>query len=389
MVSAKRQNFLYASITILWSVAFTILIMNQIWSRLDLHVPGEPFTKVDFTQPVDSIFYVRNAELGYRWLNTPTSIWFHPLVAWGIDILPTLITPNFRLWVLSFLSGFAGLLLLNQYIKEISVETINPWMLIIVPFIPGGLGIATGNAEFPCLVFMSLAVLSVLRRQKWYFPVLWGALGILTKPNAIYMILGLGIYIIWGHMKKDSKILRNSILGIASILITWAIWVGYVDFRAGHFGAYWAARRLGATVPLGTGFLNFMNNMIRLFVYTNNYSESLKFLIALAIPLVDIWILQTISLKSEAHRLSILFSVLSMLIVAMVLNNPNKIIVYSTTFPGHFAIGLLFIRQTFNLKDSVNGILKLVRISAGVSYLVFCALMVIFFIIGTPLSWYY
>ncbi len=378
-----------AFITILCSAVFTILIMNPIWLSLDLHVPGESATKVDFTEPVDSIFYVRNAELGYRWLNTPTSIWFHPVVAWGIDVMPAFISPNLRLWILSMLAGLVSLLLLNQYIKEISVVSISPWMFLAVPFIPGGLGIATGNAEFPCLVFVTLTVLSVLRKQNWYSPILWGALAILTKPNAVYIILGIGVYYVWGQINSDTRMKRNSILGIVSIVIVWTLWFLYIDFRANHVGTYWATRELGATAPLMTGFFEFVNNTIRVLIYSRDYSESLKFLTALAIPMIDIWVLQLIHLKSEAHRLSMLFSVLSVLIVAMIVNNPNKIIVYSTTIPSHFAIGLLFIQQTFDLSDSAGRIVKLVRVSAGVSYLAFCALMAIFFIIGTPLMWYY
>lgn len=384
----QKRVLHYAFLTIVWSALLIVFFINPIWTRLDLHVPGESHTKVDFTQLVDSIFYIRNAELGYRW-NLPTSIWFHPVIAWAIDLMPAFIVPNFRFWILSLLAGIVSLVLLDKYIKEISSVKISPWMFLLIPLFPGGLGLATSNAEIPCLVFVTLTLLSVLRKQNWYLPVLWGALAILTKPNAVYAILGIIVYFIWGKVNNDFKMKRNSILGIAGILFAWAIWFLYVDFSAGNFGAYWTTREKGATMPLIEGVFSFFNNAVRVLLYSKDYGDSLKYLTALAVPMIDIWILQLILLRSEAHRLSMLFCVLSVLIVAMIVNNPNKIIVYVTTIPSHFAIGLLFIRQAFDLRDSAKWIVKLVRVSAGISYLMFCILMAIFYIIGTPLVWYY
>lgn len=384
----ERRIFPYAVITVLWSALFILLVVNPLWEKLDLHVPGESLTKVDFTQIVDSVFYVRNADLGYRW-NLPTSIWFHPLVVWGINILPAFIATRYRLWLLSLFAGLLSITLVNEYVKETSFERISPWILLVIPIIPGGLGIATGNAEFPCLVFTSLLVLSVLRKEKWYLPLIWGALAILTKPNAVYMILGLCVYIFGRQNDDDSKVVRNSVLGIAGILIAWALWFTYVDIQANRFGSYWETRELAANVPLVKGFFDFMRNISRIVVYTDDYGQALKFLTALAVPLVDIWILQVIPLRSETHRLSILLTVMSMLAIALTTNNPNKIVVYSTTFPGHFAIGLLFLKQAFSFTGSNGWIVKLVRVSAGISYLMFCVLMAMFYIIGTPLMWYY
>jgi len=387
-MTERKLVLCYAFLTIVWSALLIVFFINPIWVRLDLHVPGETHTKVDFTQLVDSIFYIRNAEFGYRW-NLPTSIWFHPVVAWAIDVMPAFIAPNFRFWILSLLTGIASLVLLDKYIKEISPVNISPWMFLLVPLFPGGLGIATSNAEIPCLVFVTLTLLSVLRKQNWYHPVFWGALAILTKPNAVYAILGIVVYFIWGKVNNDSKMKRNSVLGVLSIILAWAIWFSYVDFRAGNFGAYWLTREKGATMPLVEGVFSFFNNAVRVLLYSKDYGNSLKYLTALAVPMIDIWILQLILLKSEAHRLSMLFSILSILIIAMIVNNPNKIIVYATTIPSHFAIGLLFIRQAFDLKDSGKWIVKLVRVSAGISYLAFCILMAIFYVTGTPLMWYY
>jgi len=390
---ASHKSTVYALIATLGCAFFAFAILKPAWIALDLHVPGEPSTKIDFTQPVDSIFYVRNADWGYRWsVLVPTSVWFHPVVTWGIRSLPALLSSNYRLWLISLLSGFGALIAVYEYIKEISPTRLKASALLLVPLLPGGLSIATGNAELPCLFFTSLLSLSILRGWASYHPLLWGALAILTKPNALYMIPILGVYLTAAVFTRDRKIVQNSLFGIASILAVWLLWILFVDVNAGQLGAYWQVREI-SSVPLSGGPLTFLQRFARVLVYSSNQGEVLKFVTALAIPLLDMWILLLVPLKSETHRVSILAGILAMVFVMFAINNPNKIIVYATTMPSHFAIGLLFLEQSFgkqaNGNDLEKPLARLVRLSLGTSYLAFCVLMGLFFIIGTPLEWYY
>ncbi|NVN96599.1 MAG: hypothetical protein HXX14_20345 [Bacteroidetes bacterium] len=180
---------LYSTAIIILSILFAILFLGPFWASLDLHVPGEKWNKIDFTQPVDSIFYVRNAELGYRWgVSDPTSLWFHPLIAWCIQLVPISLPGNIKFWILSLISGLLASLAVYKFTNLITLTPLNPRMILLIPFIPGGIGIATGNAEIPCLLFTSLLGISVLTKQPLLYPLLFGSLSILTKPNALYMI---------------------------------------------------------------------------------------------------------------------------------------------------------------------------------------------------------
>jgi hypothetical protein len=324
-------------------------------------------------------------------MHVPTSLWFHPLLSWSINALPASVPPNYRLWFISLLSAFGALIVVYEYTRFISPTNLKAQLLFLVPLLPGGLGIATSNAEFPCLLFTSLLAVSILRRWPCYHPLLWGTLAILAKPNAIYMIPALGVYLVSAIFTKDFKIVRNSLLGILSIIIVWLLWMLYVDIQMGQIGAYWQAREISST-PLSAGPLTFLQRVARVFVYIPDGAMHLRFATALVIPLVDMWILLAVPLKNETHRLSILASILAMVFVTLLINNPNKMIVYATTFPGHIAIGLLFLKQTFckNAKGVLERPLeRLTRNLAGTGYLIFCLSMMLFFVVGTPLEWYY
>ncbi|NWG14872.1 MAG: hypothetical protein HXY20_15210 [Acidobacteria bacterium] len=383
----------YSFFTIILCSVLTLAIINFLWTALNLHVPGEPNELIDFTQPVDSIFYVRNAELGYRWdKETPTSLWFHPLVSLGIRLLPSSLPANIRLWLISLLSAFGALIFTYRYTAYISSDSLSPVAAILfMPLIPGVVGVATGNAEFPCLLFNALLLLSVVEERPVYYPILWGALAILTKPNAIYMIPVLGVYLIYAVKSGDWKKKRNSLWGICSIVFVWLVWMIFVDFQVGEFGAYWDVRKI-STVPLTAGPLTFLQRATRIFVYGTNEGEMLKFVTALAIPLVDLWIILSIPLKHESHRLSIIAGIVAMILVTFLINNPNKIVVYATTIPGHISIGLLFLQETLINQPKIvskKWLEGLFRSLAGLSYVTFCVLIIIFYILGTPLEWYY
>jgi len=432
------RPILYAAIIIVGCVVITCTLINPLWLSLNLHVPGEPESKVDFTQPVDTVFYVRNAEYGYNWnITDPISSAFHPLLVWATRLLPNVIAANYRLWFISLVSAFISLILLYEYINEISSIKLPAEFLFLVPILPGGISIATGNAEFSCLLFTTLMLLGVIRRWPWYLVMCCGVLAILTKPNALYIVPALAVYaflhqniqiyfrtldpaalhesianyifksekeknsnneIISKHSYtlgitqevslNDIKVTRNCIFGISGIIITWLLWTIYVDINLGQFGSYWEIRKF-YTVPLSAGPFSLLQRTVSLLFQYSNLGEQLKFATAILIPLIHIWLLSCISLKNERHRLAILASILAMMFIAFQANNPNKIIVYVITYPGNFAIGIIFLYQAFYTNESKYKLRTIWWRLGGISYIVFCVAMVAFYIIGTPLAWYY
>lgn len=382
-------HIIYSCITVLVCIFISLFILKPLWLNLGLHVPNEPNQKVDFTQPVDSIFYIRNAEWGYRWSpDIPTSIWFHPLVAWLICLFPKEITGNYRFWAISLISAFLSLILVYKYTRYISPIALKPILLLIVPLLPGGLGMATSNAELPCLVFTTLLSLSILQNASPYYSILWGSLAILTKPNALYMIPAIFIYLLFAVYSKNFNMTKNSLFGLSSILLTWFIWICIVDINSGQISAYWIARKAGS-VPLTDGYFSFLKRAADVIVNDSRIGEKYKFITALIIPIIDVILLLLIPLKGEIHRLSILMSVISLVFITFATNNPNKVIVYITTFPGHISIGLLFLDKCFRGSSLKNPIQNTVHYLGGVSYIIFCIMMVLFFVIGTPFEWYY
>lgn len=388
---SSRYALIYSLVLIALCILFIFIIVDPLWQYLDLHIPGEPANKVDFTQLVDTAFYVRNIELGYRWgVENETSIWFHPLIIWLANIIPRSVEANIRLWIVSIGAGFVSIYLLYRYISQISPSNINPKLLILVALLPGGLGIATGNTEFLCLLFSTLLITSVMERKHYGYQLLWGALAILTKPNALYMAFSLFVYLVYGGINRDWKILKSSFTGILSIIVVWILWIVFVDIKSGEVGAYWSARQI-ATLPLSAGPLTFLQRTARILVYANDGGEKLKFMTALILPMMHVVLLLHIRLASEIHRLSILVGLIGMIAIMFLTNNPNKIIVYGTTFPGFLAIGILFIKQCFQneIPETSEKAKVYLRYSTGILYMIFCLEMWIFYIVGTPLGWYF
>lgn len=371
------------------AVLFTIGILDPLWTSLNLTVPGEPHFKANFTNLVDSIFYVRNVEEGYQWMvHPPTSIWFHPLLVWLLEIMPLKADGSQRFWILSLGFAYGALLVCYRYTNRIIETPLRAEMLYFVPLLPGGIGIATGNAEFPCLFFTGLLSLSIIERWSYYQTVLWGALAILTKPNALYMLPFLAVYVGYATLRQDKVRLTASLLGLGSLCGTWVLWIWYVDSNVGYLGAYWDAREI-ASVPLTQGMFSFLYRVASAVVY-GDIGEKLKFTTALIVPLVDMWLLQMIHLKREEDRTAILLSLVGILLLTFMINNPNKIIVYATTIPGHIAIGLIFLKQMlFSMNTDVP--LRIVRLKqlAGFSYIGYCIALILFYIWGTPYAWYY
>jgi hypothetical protein len=368
----------------------TVAVINPLWKHLSLHVPGEPNSIIDFTQPVDTVFYLRNSERGYLWdVQQPTSLWFHPLLSWLITIFPSQIPANWRLWVLEILMAILAVEFVIEYAEEITGTTIGVWPLIVFPFIPGMLGISTGNAEIPCLFFTSLLLLSIIRRKNIIWVSALGALAILTKPNALYMVPGIFAYLISGFKSKDNNKALTAFFAIGGLLIAWLSWIIYVDIMVGRIGSYWDARAFGSTAPVLTGPFSFMLLFTQTIVYSANAGDKLNYIFALTLPLIDMWILLVIPTVDDDHKYSILSSLFSVLAINLLINNPNKTIVYITTIPGHLAVGLLFFQHTLAKKTGISVEDNIFRKLAGLSYLLLCGVTSVFYVLGTPLEWYY
>ena len=356
---------------------------------MDLHVPGEKETKVDFTQPVDAIFYIRNAELGYRNGNeTSVSVPFHPLVSVLILLFPTFLSLNYRLLLISLLSAIGALVTLSFCFREIAPSQQITKSLLLILLLPGGLAIATGNAEFPCLFLTSLLFLGLLKNWHISLLILLSSLAILTKPNALYMVPMLLVYFLEGIHKKEFGYARRHLIAAVTILIAWFLLMLFVGITLGRIDIYWRSRDI-YTPPLTIGPLTFFQQLSRVLVHNYNPGIQLKYLTALAIPAVDMWLLTLVNLK-EKHKLAFLAGLFSIFFITFATNNPNKVIVYSATFPGHFLIGILFLRQVFSKKFKADNLaFKLIQYATGIVFILFCVSMVIFFVLGTPLEWYF
>ena len=381
----------WAALSILFAVLIGVFILDPIWQWYGLHVPGEQNTKADFTYPVDTVFYIRNAELGYRWsVHEPTSIWFHPLLSWATRILPNQIPGNLRLYFLSLVSALFSLIVVYKYSLKVFQVELSPYLLLLAILVPGGLNIAVGNAELPALLFNTLLLLAIINRNSGVIIFLVGAFAILTKPNAIYMLAPTAVYGLYAFVRRDKDMVWRCILGMLGILLPWIGWIGYVDMRVGETGAYWQARQI-ATVPLYLGPITLVYRAVQAMAL-GDWGETLRFATAFVIPLVDLWLVLLVPFRSELHRLAGISSILAMLLITLVINNPNKVIVYAMTLPSHIAVGLLAMQAGFQnvfhpigLSRSKHFILTL----ALLSYLLFCVGMFLFFVIGTPLEWYY
>jgi hypothetical protein len=380
-----------------WIVATTLLliligvfILDPIWKTYGIHVPGEPNTKVDFTYPVDSIFYIRNAENGYRWsAKIPTSIWFHPVISWLIEIMPRAIPANWRYYLISLASAPFALYYVYRYAQNVLEVHISPAFIPFAIFISGGLNMAVGNAETLSLLFNTLIVLSVLEHFPISISLLIGMIAILIKPNALYMLAPLAVYGIYDLIGKDYKNALRSLVIILGILITWAGWILYVDYMSGQTGAYWQAREV-ATVPLYAGFLTLIYRMVET-IALGNIGETLKYTTAILIPLMDLWLVLLVPFRSEKHRLASISGLIMLWLISFATSNPNKIFVYAMTLPFHLLIGWIILQSGFQSLQKQGSLSKSHNFLAITAFSVYALVsigMVVFFIVGTPLGWY-
>lgn len=376
----------YTFFTIFLAMIIGVFFLNPIWSNY-----SPPFQIIRIypaiTAPVDGPFYLMNAEIGYRWdPNDFLSIWFHPLLSFLVSVMPKILQSKIWFWILSILAAIVSIFLLIEISKVYNKNNVvSPYLIPFILLIPGGLSIATGNPEIPTLLFTSLLLLSILIYQKWWLTITFAVLGILTKPNALYMVPILSVYFFSGLLSKENKLWEQSLLGIISILVGWSAWILIVDWHVGEIGSYWGAREIANNFVAGNP-TKFFLSLVNSFVNTGNLRDQIRYSSALLIPLLNIWFISIVPFSKETHRIAISVGNISMLFIAILFGNPNKIIVYTTTIPGYFYVYLMMFSNLLN----INWIRKpLNKFVIAPIFILFCASMLLIYVLGTPLGWYY
>lgn len=375
----------FATLTTSVAVLIGLLLLNPIWERLS---PPFPILRVvpPITAPVDGPYYLQNAIKGYRWgSDQPLSIWYHPLLPALISVLPRSLPSHIWFWLLSV--GFSiGCLILAYEIAVIFSEDaqIPPTFLLGVVIIPGGLGISTGNPEIPTLFFSSLVLLSVVKWHRWEVTVPASVFAILTKPNALYLIPMLCVYAIWGYRSNSKTTSLHAVAAFLLIAAGWLAWMVFVDWKSAAWGTYWHARLEFSNYVAGNP-LDYFLELARSWTNGVSLRDKFRYSTALLIPLVNLWIIALAPFSKNVHRYALAVGNLAMLILVLWQGNPNKVIVYSTTIPGYFSIFMISMMTLLRAKRP----LSTQYLSISGSLFLYLVLMVLFYVFGTPLGWYY
>lgn len=377
----------YAFATVLGAILVGVFVLNPIWSRFAPSGVFVPDLLPPIMAPVDGKYYIHNAEVGFGWTTyDPLSLWFHPLLSWILTLLPRWLPLNYWFWILGVLFAAASLPLVQRLAVLLSGKSDFPrWLLPLCLLAPGGLGMATGNAELPVLFFVLGLMLSVLVWHKWWLTVPFAVLAVLTKPNALYMVPILLIYFVGGLRRNDPQLYRQALLGIVALLGTWLAWSWLVDWKAGYAGLYWKLRFLSKYYTGQGDTRTFFEHLVASFS-EHNVRNMVRYSTALLIPLANLLVIGLVPLKDETHRYAMAAGNLTMLVLTVYLGNPNKTIVYTSTLPGHFATHALLIATIIG----TLGMLKRTqRIVVGVLYTSYCLATLFVFVLGTPMCWYY
>ena len=381
----RLETHIHAIATVAIAVVIGWLVLNPIWAR---YRPPFEIPKVlpAITAPVDGPFYLWNSERGYQWEHRePLSLWFHPLMSVVTAALPKWLPANMRFWISSLAFAVVSLMLTYRLASLILGQSLKPKLLPLVLLAPGALGIATGNAEIPTLCFDAALLLSALWWRKWSLTVLFAALAILTKPNSLYMVAILGVYLLIALWEHDTEVATQSLIGILTLVLCWVAWIEFVDSRAGQAGTYWQLRLLTKEYVAGDP-MAFMDRLARAFLYGPDTRDRIRYSTALIIPIVNLWILILIPFSQERHRYALAAGNMAMLGMALAFGNPNKIIVYTTTLPGYFVAHLALVQR---LTDKAEGSDRLLRVAGTAFYFMYCAAMLVVYVLGTPLGWYF
>src|SRR5438128_1060151 len=150
---ANLNVWFYTTLTIAIAIAVGVVLLNPLWA---IYSPPFPIPKVlpPITAPVDGPFYLLNAERGYDWNpNDRLSLWFHPLMSYLVMFMPRWLPSNIWFWLISIVFAVGSILLTMQFISLVAPRRVPTKLLLLILLIPGGLEIATGNAEIPTLFF--------------------------------------------------------------------------------------------------------------------------------------------------------------------------------------------------------------------------------------------
>ena len=384
--AVNLEVWLSSLLTIAIALTVGIVVLNLLWAN---YSPPFPMPKVlpAITAPVDGPFYLLNAEHGYDWNpNDRLSLWFHPLMSYLVRFMPSWFPSNIWFWLISVTFAIGSILLTAQLTSIVGTLKGVPYMLLpLILLAPGGLEIATGNAEIPTLFFALGLLLSVLQWQKWWLTILFAGLAILTKPNALYMVPVLLVYFISGLFERNNKLWVQALIGILALLIVWVMWIWYVDWKTRVPGTYWSLRELSSLYEAQDA-PGFLDHLARSFLDGNDIQDQLRYSVALIIPIANLWMVGFIPMLRERDRNAIVAGNLAMLAIALFMGNPNKIIVYTTTLPGNFVMHILFIEKLLTRGSFSNSFL---RFGIAALYATYCIAMLIFYMLGTPLGWYY
>lgn len=389
----SKSVLLHSVFATISALAIILIVGEPIWQRLS--PPFEiPRTNPRFLAPVDGPFYVHNAIAGFNWDKTDfLSLWFHPLLSVLVSAIPLPVSADVKFWFLSLCfsvgSLYLGYILLTHMTFPADRHNLQPELLLLIPLFPGGLGIATGNPETATLFLCICVILSVLVWKNQFLGFTFGVLAILAKPNALYLVPMLLTYIIWGLHSRSSKVWKTGIAGIIGIIIGWIGWILIVGANTGDIGTYWNLREYSREFVAGD-FVKFFVTLIEKFLYSNDLRDQLRYSTALIIPIVSLILLLKIRCIAEVHRIAVAAGYLSVLAVSLYMGNPNKIIVYVTTLPGHFLTYIAAVVATMTstiVKPSARNYF------AQTMYLtmlmLYCIALIVFYILGTALGWYY
>lgn len=376
------SSVLAVAIAVLVGLAF----LNPLWSSLSSPFPIARVAP-PIAAPVDGPYYLENASEGYRWeLEEYLSIWFHPLLPLLVSLMPSWLPASASFWLLGLASAAGSLVLTHQILALYAGHSrFSPGLVLLIVLVPGGMAIATGNPEIPTLFFSSLLLLSVVKWHSWLLTLASAVLAALTKPNALYMIPILCVYAIAGFKDRDRRLLAHSVAGAALIALTFLAWMFYVDWKIGSWGAYWQARTSFAQYVAGDPPRYFLE-LARILFYASDVRDLVRYSTALIIPLVNLWLIAFVPFAREVDRYALSVGNLTMLALVLWQGNPNKVIVYTTTLPGYFAANLLLAKGLFDKRFAFCGLHKTLIV---LGYLLYLLAMLVVYVVGTPLGWYY
>jgi hypothetical protein len=377
-----RQVWIISVMTVMVALGLGMALYFPLWEQWN---PPFPMPQVDpvFMAPLDGPFYLANADQGYAWqTQTPESLWFHPLLAWIVRWRPSFFPAHTYFWLISLLCATLALVWTYELLLTIAPTPLPPWSLVLCVLAPGGVSIATGNAEIPTLVCTLGLLLAILKERSCLVILFFAVASILMKPNALYMIPTLSVYAVVGVVRRNYQLVVRTLLGIMGIMGGLFWWIETVHWQTGTPSAYWDARTL-ANAATSQNVSVFFYDLLSVWIDGSDLRNILRYSQAVLIPCVNFIIIGAISFNEERHRYAWAAANAAMLGICLYSGNPNKIIVYTTTLPYHFCMhSMAWAEIQWKPFPSYRGMI-------GLLYLLYCMSLLVFYSIGTALAWYF